>query len=458
VPGLRNLAAPAVAAFVMFGLPDGMIGVAWPSIRAGLGLPLDRLGVLMVAGTVGYLLTSAASGLLVRRLGTGALVLAAGVIALAGSALILASGVLAMLAGGVLVLGACGGVIDPSLSTLASMRGRHRLMNLLHGGYGVGAAAGPGLVTAAIALGSWRLAYAGLAVCQVSVTCWWAVAAARSRDAAPSLPAAGAVSPVPAGGAALPVPAGGAALPVPAGGAAPSLPAAGAVSPVPAGGAALPAPAVAAALPAPAAAGALALPPLRRSALVLGLLAFFFASGLEISAGAWAATYLRGHLGLSALAAGLGVFCYWVSLTASRLAAGALPHRWGPRRLAIAGCLVAGAGAALLWCWPQPAAAIAGLVLLGCGTGPVFPALTSLTPERVGTAWAPHLIGWQLGAGAVGAAVVSSVFGISLQRAGLQLTGPLLTGLAVVVTGIAIALNRIGAHPALSVATTGGSW
>lgn len=440
MPGLRNLAAPAVAAFVMFGLPDGMIGVAWPSIRAGLGLPLDRLGVLMVAGTVGYLLTSAASGLLVRRLGTGALVLTAGVIALAGSALILASGVLAMLAGGVLVLGACGGVIDPSLSTLASMRGRHRMMNLLHGGYGVGAAAGPGLVTAAIALGSWRLAYAGLAVCQVSVTCWWAVAAARARDAAPSLPAAGTALATPAGRAALPVPAGGTALPAPAGGAA---------LPVPAGGAAL---------PVPAAAPALALPPLRRSALVLGLLAFFFASGLEISAGAWAATYLRGHLGLSALAAGLGVFCYWVSLTASRLAAGALPHRWGPRRLAIAGCLVAGAGAALLWCWPQPAAAIAGLVLLGCGTGPVFPALTSLTPERVGTAWAPHLIGWQLGAGAVGAAVVSSVFGISLQRAGLQLTGPLLTGLAVVVTGIAIALNRIGAHPALSVATTGGPW
>jgi fucose permease len=430
VPELRNLAAPAVAAFVMFGLPDGMIGVAWPSIRAGLGLPLDRLGVLMVASTAGYLLTSAASGLLVRRLGTGALVLAAGVIALAGSGLILASGVLALLAGGVLVLGACGGVIDPSLSTVASMRGRHRLMNLLHGGYGVGAAAGPGLVTAAIALGSWRLAYAGLAVCQVSVTCWWAVAAARARDAGRVVDAGR------AGHAARAGDAGGAGQPGRAGDAGQARDTGGLSS---------------------AERAAKARPPLLPSAVALGLLAFFFASGLEISAGAWAATYLRGQLGLSALAAGLGVFCYWVALTASRLAAGALPHRWGPRRLAIAGCLVAGAGAVLLWCWPEPAAAIAGLVLLGCGTGPVFPALTSLTPQRVGAAWAPHLIGWQLGAGAVGAAVVSSAFGISLQRAGLQLTGPLLTGLAVVVTGIAIALNRVAAPSALGLATPAGS-
>jgi fucose permease len=371
-------AAPAVAAFVILGMPDGMIGVVWPSIRAGLGLPLDLLGILLVASTAGFLLTSAANGLLAGRLATGALVLAAGGGAMAGSCLILAGRTLALLAAGVFVLGASGGVIDPSLSTLASLRGRHRLMNLMHGGYGVGAALGPGLATAAIGLGSWRLAYAGLAVCQGSVLCWWAARPGRARAGDPPRPAA----------------------------------------------------AVAAVRPA------------RRSGVPLGLLAFFFASGLEIAAGAWAATYLRGQLGLSAAAAGLMVLGYWTALTASRLAAGALPHRLGPRQLALSGCVAAGAGAALLW-WPEPAAAATGLMLLGCGTGPVFPALTSLTPERVGHAWAPRLIGWQLAAGAVGAAAVSSVFGACLQRAGLRLTGPLLTGLVLVITGLVVALNRI---------------
>jgi hypothetical protein len=101
-----------------------------------------------------------------------------------------------------------------------------------------------------------------------------------------------------------------------------------------------------------------------------------------------------------------------------------------------------------LWWLPYPAAAITGLILLGCGTGPVFPALTSLTPQRVGHTWAAHLIGWQLGAGAAGVAILSSAIGIGLQRAGLQLTGPLLTGLAVVATGLAIALDRLAAEPA----------
>jgi fucose permease len=400
-PRAENLAVPAIAAFVMFGLPDGMIGVAWPAIRAGLGLPLDRLGVLLVANTAGYLLTSAANGLLVRRLSTGALVAAAAASALAGSMLILAGGALGGLVAGMLMLGAGGGVIDPSLSTLASLGGRHRLMNLLHGGYGVGAALGPGLVTAAIWLGSWRLAYLGLGVCQGCVMCWWAIAvrppgATRIRAGGTGADWTGTD---------------------------------GTLAGVDRAGADW--------------AGAA-----RRSAVPLGLLAFFFVSGLEISAGAWAATYLRGYLGLSAAAAGMGVFGYWAALTASRLAAGALPHRQGPRQLALAGCLVAGAGAGILWWLPYPAAAITGLILVGCGTGPVFPALTSLTPQRVGRTWAAHLIGWQLGAGAAGAAILSSGIGIGLQRAGLQLTGPLLTGLAVVATGLAIALDRLAAEPA----------
>ncbi len=277
-PRAESLAVPAIAAFVMFGLPDGMIGVAWPAIRAGLGLPLDRLGVLLVANTAGYLLTSAANGLLVRRLATRALVAAAAASALVGSVLILAGGALGGLVAGMVVLGAGGGVIDPSLSTLASLGGRHRLMNLLHGGYGVGAALGPGLVTAAIWLGSWRLAYLVLAVCQCCVMCWWAIAVRPAR-----------VTRIRAGGTGVDWTGADGTL-----------------------------------------AGADRAGAARRSAVPLGLLAFFFVSGLEISAGAWAATYLRGYLGLSAAAAGLGVFGYWAALTASRLGSAAGPGRCFP--------------------------------------------------------------------------------------------------------------------------------
>ena len=170
-------------------------------------------------------------------------------------------------------------------------------------------------------------------------------------------------------------------------------------------------------------------------------MAFFFVSGLEIAIGAWAATYLRGLLRLSAALTGVGVFAYWASLTASRIVAGALPHRRGPRELALAGSLAALAGTAVLWWGPNALVAIAGLIIAGVGTGLVFPALTSLTPAQVSPSLAPRVIGWQLAAGAVGAAVLSSAIGVGLQRAGLAMAGPLLTALAVVAGGLTIALD-----------------
>jgi fucose permease len=378
------VAAPAIAVFVMFGLPDGMLGVAWPAMRADLGLPVAALGVLLVSNTAGFLLTSTANGRLAGRAGPRAAVLAAAAVTLAGSLTVAASRPLALLALGVLVLGACAGVLDSTLSTLASVERRHRLLNLLHGGYGLGAALAPLLVTAAVSFGSWRGAYVVLAFCQVAICTWWGKATAQAG-------ATGLGGPLPAAHE-------------------PSPPSADTK-----GSGWRPA--------------------------VMGVVAFFFVSGLEIAIGAWAATYLSGPLRLSAALTGVGVFAYWASLTASRIVAGILPHRRGPREFALAGSVAALAGTAVLWWGPDALAAITGLIVAGVGTGLVFPALTSLTPARVGPSLAPRAIGWQLAAGAAGAAVLSSAIGVALQRAGLAMTGPLLTGLAAVAGVLTVALD-----------------
>ncbi|MGH9852668.1 MAG: MFS transporter, partial [Blastocatellia bacterium] len=52
----------AYLSFVSLGLPDGLLGVAWPSIRASFDLPLDALGALLVMFTIGYLISSFSSG------------------------------------------------------------------------------------------------------------------------------------------------------------------------------------------------------------------------------------------------------------------------------------------------------------------------------------------------------------------------------------------------------------
>src|SRR5690349_195508 len=74
------------AAFISLGLPDGLIGVGWPSIRNTFTLPLDALGALLITFTVGYLLSSFSSGRVMARLGVGML-LVLSCLATAGSLL-----------------------------------------------------------------------------------------------------------------------------------------------------------------------------------------------------------------------------------------------------------------------------------------------------------------------------------------------------------------------------------
>src|SRR3982074_2444422 len=67
----RRTLALASLGFVSLGLPEGLLGVAWPSIRATFDLPLDALGLLLATFATGYFLSSAVSGPVMARLGIG---------------------------------------------------------------------------------------------------------------------------------------------------------------------------------------------------------------------------------------------------------------------------------------------------------------------------------------------------------------------------------------------------
>ena len=79
-------------AFISLGLPDGLLGVAWPSLAGEMGQPLSRLAILQLSATGGFFLSSTTAGLLIRRLGVGRLLILSNVlvfIALAGFTLAL---------------------------------------------------------------------------------------------------------------------------------------------------------------------------------------------------------------------------------------------------------------------------------------------------------------------------------------------------------------------------------
>ena len=381
----------ALGSFVVLGLPDGMLGTAWPSMRATFGVPVGALGLVLLLGTAGSVLVTVFVGTLIQRLGVPALLAVAGLCAAVGvTGYALAPGFGLVL--GVSVLsGASAGMMDAGLNTAIALTGRQRLLNLLHGAYGVGTAIGPLVVTAAILTGSWRPAYLILTVLDLVIAGSWL--RQRRRDGPASRAAKHAQAIEPQSGPQW------------------SRRRYGAV-------------------------------------LAAGMSVFFLYTGLEVGAGQWEASFCRGHLNLSAGATGLATFGYWGALTAVRISLALVPRPVPPRTVVRFGTALAVIAAAVIWWQPGPAGTVIAFAVLGAALAGVFPALITLTPGRIGERRAQHVIAWQVGAAAAGGAGVSALIGLLIGATSLAVLGPALTTLAVLVVASELILARLAPAPA----------
>jgi fucose permease len=397
----------SLGTFVAVGLPDGMLGTAWPAMRHSFGVPVGDLGLILLVNTIGSVAVSAFVGRLIHRLGVIALLAVAGCCAAVGAVgYAVAPGFWLVLCIGPLV-GAAAGMMDGGLNTAVALTGRLRLLNLLHGFYGVGAALGPLVVTAAILAGSWRPAYLVLAAVDLAAAGSWIVYHRKVPPPPPPLPPSSDVAAMTASDE--------------SGSSADS-----------------------ATVAEPTASWS------RNrvvSVLTVGLVVFFVYTGLEVSAGEWETSYLRGHVGLSASAAGLAAFGYWGTLTVVRigLALPAQPVR--ARRIIGGGVFVSIAATALIWWQPSAVGSVAGFVFLGAALAGMFPALIAVTPQRIGEQRAEHAIAWQVGAAAGGGSAISALIGLAINASGLDVLGPALVVLAVLLLAANAALTRLAPIP-----------
>jgi len=380
----------SLGSFVVLGLPDGMLGTAWPSMRSTFGAPVGALGLILLLATAGSVLVTAFVGPLIRRLGVPTLLALAGALAAFGYTGFAVAPGLGLVLGVAVLLGVSGGMMDAGLNTAVALTGRQRLLNLLHGAYGVGTAIGPLVVTVAILSGSWRPAY----LVQVSLDLLLAVLWLRHRRRDRPRPRATAHQQQQAETGD----------------------------------------------PHPAARWS------RRrytAVVVAGMSVFFVYTGLEVGAGQWEASYCRGHLNLSPGATGLAAFGYWGALTAVRIGLALLPRPVSSQAVVRWGSGIAVLAAAAIWWQPDTAVAVAGFVVLGGALAGVFPALISLTPVRLGERRAHNVISWQVGAAAAGGAGLSALIGLLIGATSLAILGPAITLLALIVVAAELILNRL---------------
>ena len=407
--------APLVLySFVVLGLPDGTIGTAWPVLRKGFGAPLADLGVALLIGTAGSVLSSSVAGVAFARLGARATIMLAGVAGALGGLGVALSPSFWAFAGSCAFLGVAAGLLDSTVNTTVTMTGRNRLLNMVHGSYGVGTTVAPLVVTAAVLAGSWRGSYGVIVAAEaLMVTAWWAVGRLRH----PGPPVAGQED---GGNSPGPVPAG-----APAGG--------------PEGALAVNAPSATA----QALGGDGRRPPQVAVVVGLGLAVFMVYTGFEASAGQWSPSFDRSVMHMGAGTTGLVTFGYWGALTAARFAL-AVPRRPVPPGSVVRwGCIAALVGAVFIWWRPAAVLAPVGLVVVGAALAGVFPALIALTPKRVGEGRAHHVIGWQIGAAGLGGSAISALFGVIFQRYGLGELGPALVAVAGLLIAGSFALEKV---------------
>lgn len=348
----------AYLAFISLGLPDTIFGIAWPSLRQEFALPPEAMGAALVAGVSGYFCSGLLAGGLMHRLGVGGLLsLSSGFVALglAGYALAPSWSLFFPVA---FFVGLGSGAIDAALNAYAARHFSVRHMNWLHASWGIGASAGPMIMTAAVAGPGYRSGYSLLSVTLgLMATAFVVTRRQWSQPATPAAPAAE------RGG---------------------SLSAA-----------------------------------LRSRNVLLTMAVYFFYTGLESTVGQWCFTWLTEGRGLAVAEAGVWTASYWASLTLGRVALGWVAEWWGPDRL-LRRASVGVVGGVLLLALAPGLSGRLGLLLLGLSLAPVYPTLMARTPRRVGESLAGHAVGLLVSSATLGSALLPALVGFLVGRLGLE--------------------------------------
>lgn len=347
-------------AFAAFGAYEGLIGVAWPSMRATFALSLDAIGGLFLVGLVGFVLLSFSSGWIIRRSSLYALLLASSLARSSGLLLMaLAPRWEGVLVGGFLASMGAGG-IDPTVNGHVTSYHSARQLNWLHASFGVGATLGPFLVAALLANQlSWRWTFGLLAAVQ-ALSIWLIWRSAPAWRVAAAAPAAGSA---PAG----------------------SLWAM-----------------------------------LRLPVVWLSVLIFFVYTGVEVSTGQWSYSLLTLGRGIDPIVASTWVSLYWGSFTLGRIVFGFIVERINVQRFLRAALVAASLGAGLLWLNPAAWLGLLGLALTGLALAPVFPVLIATTPQRVSAGQVANTLGFQIAAAGLGGSLLSSLTGVLADSVSLE--------------------------------------
>ncbi len=348
-------------AFISLGLPDSLLGAAWPVIHQEIGVPLSWSGAVFMIISLGTIVSSLLSDRLTHRLGAGrvtAVSVAMTCCALFGFSFSRSYLALCLWA---VPYGLGAGGVDAALNNYVALHYASRHMSWLHCMWGVGATVGPYIMGAVLTNGqSWTMGYRSIGFIQLVLTAVLLLSLPLWKKAG-SAEEAGS-------GRVL------------------SLP------------------------------DVIALPGAKAV-----MLCFFCYCALEQTVGLWASSYLVTVRGVDAVTAARYGSLFFLGITIGRAASGFLTLRLNDERMVRLGQGILAAGLVLLVLPLPNRFALAGLIIVGLGCAPVYPSLIHATPAHFGAARSQAIIGVQMASAYVGTSLMPPLFGWISARTSLRL-------------------------------------
>ena len=352
---MASLLLPVIyLAFISLGLPDALLGSAWPSMYTELGASLSWAGIVSMIISVGTIVSALCSERLNLRLGTGGVTFLSVMltaVALLGFSLSTSFWQLCLWA---VPYGLGAGSVDAALNNYVALHYESRHMSWLHCMWGVGASIGPVIMGRALAGGTWQGGYRTIALLQFALTAVLLLSLRLWKRPQANVEGAE-FKPHPI----------------------PEL--------------------------------------LRRPGVPQVLLCFFCYSALEATAGMWAASYCTLVRGIDAETAARWASLFYVGITIGRGVCGFLTMKISDQNMIRLGQALIAAGVVLVLAPLGQGTLFAGLITVGLGCAPIYPSIIHETPVNFGRDVSMSMTGLQMATAYVGSCLMPPLFGLLAQ-------------------------------------------
>lgn len=350
-------------AFISLGLPDSMLGSAWPSMYGELNVPVSYAGIVSMIIAGGTIVSSLFSDKVIRKLGTGlvtAISVAMTAIGLFGFAF---SHYFWQLCLWGIPYGLGAGSVDAALNNFVALHYKAKHMSWLHSFWGVGATAGPYIMGMCLTRGlRWNTGYETIGIIQIilviglafSLPLWKSKQSENMDEIAATVDLS-----------------------------------------------------------------------FKEKVQISGvkeiMIAFFCYCSLESAAGMWASSYMVIYKGINAETAAKWAALFYLGITIGRFLSGFITEKIGDKNMIRGGQALITAGIIFMLLPLGNMAVFIGLIMTGIGCAPIYPCIIHATPYNFGKDKSQAIIGLQMASAYTGSTFMSPLFGIIAEHTSISL-------------------------------------